>query len=124
MKWFVALLIFIGSTANAGCVRPTAMTAAILDTVTTLSAISKPGVIELNPLGVVGSTIGKVLTFHYMKDADEKTQKNFDKWVGSLWTAAAVNNIAVFVGSSIAMPLGIISFLILKDINCEEEKTE
>jgi len=124
MKWFVALLIFIGSTANAGCVRPTAMTAAILDTVTTFSAISKPGVIELNPLGVTGSIIMKGIAFYYIKDAEEKEKKDLERFASSLWTAAAVNNIAVIMGSSVALPIGILSFLILKDINCEEESTE
>jgi len=124
MKWVVALLIFISSTANAGCVRPPAITAAILDTVTTSVALSQPGVTELNPLGFAGSTIMKGLAFYYIKNAEEKEKKNFERIASSLWTAAAVNNIAVIMGSSIALPLGIISFLILKDINCEEEKTE
>ena len=124
MKWFVALLIFISSTANAGCVRPPAIPAAILDTVTTSIALSQPGVTELNPLGFAGSTIMKGLAFYYMKDAEEKEKKDLERLASSLWTAAAVNNIAVIMGSSIALPLGIISFLILKDINCKEEKTE
>jgi len=124
MKWFLTLILFLVPTVNAECLKPTALSGAVLDTVTTMAAISKPGIVELNPLGVVGSAIGKVITLYYMKDADEKTKKDFDKWAGSFWTAAAVNNIAVLIGSSIAMPLGILSFIILKDIKCEEEKTE
>jgi hypothetical protein len=124
MKWFLTLLLFIVPTANAECLKPTALSGAVLDTVTTIAVISKPGVVEVNPLGVVGSAIGKGITLYYMKDADENTKKDFDKWAGSLWTAAAVNNIAVFMGSSIAFPLGILSFIILKDIKCEEEYIE
>jgi hypothetical protein len=124
MKWLLTLLWLLSVSANAGCIRPTAMNAAILDTVTTSIALAQPGVIELNPLGPIGSIIMKGIEFYYTKDAGEEEKKDFERIGGAAWTAAAVNNIAVIMGSSIAMPLGILSFLILKDINCEVEKTE
>ena len=122
MKWFLALLLFVVSTVHAGCIRPTAINAALIDTVTTSVALSQSGIVESNPLGFTGALIMKGVTFYYIKDAEEKEKKELERFVSSLWTAAAVNNIAVMMGSSIAVPLGIISFLILKDINCEEEK--
>jgi hypothetical protein len=95
---------------------PTIEEAAILDVATTVVALSE-GHRELNPLGLVGATIVKLIVIPHINSIEDETKrKDAQNIASSLWTAAAVNNIGVILGLDpvICVSIGIITYLELR----------
>jgi hypothetical protein len=90
--------------------------AAALDVVTTIIALSE-GHRELNPLGLVGSTIVKIIVMPKINSIEDETKrKDAQNFASSIWTGAAVNNIAVILGMPpiISISVGIMTYLELR----------
>lgn len=109
----LALVLFLAPKAKADTLRPTATQAAVADTVTTAVALRLPGVVETNPAGFAGTIVGKVIVLSLIDEQDDATKKQADHIVSAIWTGAAVNNALVILGSTAALPIGIITFFIL-----------
>jgi hypothetical protein len=96
------------SLINAGCSTvPTAKEAAILDTATTAAVLGSGAGYELNPLGFAGATVLKVLFLKNLDKFDSETQENTKRAVATMWTAAAVNNLAVLMCVPLAVSLSL-----------------
>lgn len=85
-----------------------ALNGAVADTVTTVVALRKAGVIESNPIGFPATILlkGVMITYlHYYPN------ESLDRAAGSIWWAAAANNLAVILGLtnpvSIALSVGV-----------------
>ena len=95
---------------------PTLEEAAILDVATTVVALSE-GHRELNPLGLGGATIIKLIVIPHINSIQDETQrKDAQNIASSLWTAAAVNNMGVLfhLDPIICVSIGIITYLELR----------
>jgi hypothetical protein len=95
----IALLIIL-SMLTTGCSTitvPTAKQAAVLDTVTTAAVLESGTGYELNPVGFVGATAAKILIVSNMHRFQPETQDYINRITATLWTAAAVNNLAVLM---------------------------
>ena len=106
----ITTILIILSLANAGCSTisvPTAKEAAILDTVSTAIVIDSGAGYELNPLSFAGATLAKVVILSYLERFDPETQDYVKRGTATIWTAAAVNNLAVLmcVPLAVALPL-------------------
>ena len=67
--------------------------AALADTATTAAAMSSGGV-ELNPLGIWGTFVGKgIYLFGIRPGLDPKERAQADRWSSSVWYGAAANNL-------------------------------
>jgi hypothetical protein len=85
------LLILLSCTVLVGCTTvPTVEEAAVMDVATTAVGLAS-GAQELNPLGPV---VGSLLKLVYITGIVKRTPQG-DRFVSSLWTGAAANNIAV-----------------------------
>ena len=86
---------------------PTAKEAAILDTVTTAVILGTGTGYELNPVGFAGATVLKVVLLNNLHRFEPEIQDRVNRASATVWTAAAVNNLAVLmcVPLSIALPL-------------------
>ena len=104
-----AVISFYLIVALSACsTYPTAREAAVYDTATTLYAVEHLGGRELNPLGVYGTILSKILILHYYKDRPQEEQDTFNRQAGAFWTAASVNNLVqVLVGPSIFISVSI-----------------
>jgi hypothetical protein len=92
-------LIILGLVTGCSTVPvPTAKQAAVLDTATTAAVLATKTGYEANPVGFIGATLIKVLILSYIDKFEPETQDFVKKATATLWTAAAVNNIAVLVG--------------------------
>jgi hypothetical protein len=90
--------LIISSLASAGCSTvPTAKEAAILDTFTTVAALESGTGVELNPLGFAGATLAKVLILNNLDRFEPESQDRIKRVTATIWTAAAVNNLAVLM---------------------------
>jgi len=106
----ITTILIILILASAGCSTisvPTAKEAAILDTVSTAVVIGSGAGYELNPLGFAGATLAKVVFLSYLERFDPETQDYVKRGTATVWTAAAVNNLAVLmcVPLAVALPL-------------------
>ena len=98
------------SLASAGCSTvpmPTAKEAAVLDTVTTAAVLGTGTGIEANPVGFAASTLFKVFILNYVVDwlEDPYERESIKRAAATIWTAAAVNNLAILAG--VATPASI-----------------
>ena len=85
------LLILLSCTVLVSCTTvPTVEEAAVLDVATTAVGLAS-GAQELNPFGPVG---GSLLKLVYISGLVKRTPQG-DRFVSSLWTGAAVNNVAI-----------------------------
>jgi hypothetical protein len=87
----------------AGCSTvpvPTAKQAAVLDTVTTAVVLDRGLGIEANPVGFAAVTLFKVFILNYVVDwlEDPYERESIKRATATIWTAAAVNNLAVLAG--------------------------
>jgi len=87
----------------AGCSTvpvPTAKQAAVLDTVTTAVVLDRGLGIEANPVGFAAVTLFKVFILNYVVDwlEDPYERESIKRAAATIWTAAAVNNLAVLAG--------------------------
>ena len=120
---YLLLLILWSGTANAICLKPTAKDGAISDTATTIVGVYGYGLLETNPLGLVGSTVSKVVALTMAEDLPKKQQKEFDNTAAAFWGGAAVNNVMVILGASttISIIIGVISSIVFYNMPpCEE----
>jgi len=106
----ITTILIILSLASAGCSTisvPTAKEAAILDTVTTAAVLGTGTGYELNPVGFAGATVLKVVLLNNLHRFEPEIQDRVNRASATVWTAAAVNNLAVLmcVPLSIALPL-------------------
>jgi hypothetical protein len=106
-------LVFAGSTAGCTTIEsatgiPRVYQATIADTVTTGIALEQGGR-ELNPLGFLGATAGKLVYLYIRSDLTEEERSRYDRLTTSLWTAAAANNAVVILapGSGMFLSLGV-----------------
>ena len=111
MRLLVTILLIIALSACS--TYPTAREAAVYDTATTLYAVEHLGGRELNPLGVWGTILGKVLLISYYEDRPPTEQANFNRRAGAFWTAASVSNLvqimaapAIFISVGIGAAVG------------------
>ena len=123
-KYLVILMLMMASTASWGlCLKPTAKDGMIADTATTIVGVHGFGLIETNPLGVIGSTVLKAVTLAYAEDLPKEKQQEFDNKAGAVWSAAAVNNVMVILGAAtpVAIIIGVISGIVFYNMPpCEE----
>jgi len=87
----------------AGCSTvpvPTAKQAAVFDTVTTAVVLDRGVGIEANPVGFAAATLFKVFILNYVVDwlEDPYERESIKRAAATIWTAAAVNNLAVLAG--------------------------
>jgi len=123
-KYLVILMLMMASTASWGlCLKPTAKDGMIADTATTIVGVHGFGLIETNPLGVIGSTVLKAVTLAYAEDLPKEKQQEFDNKAGAVWSAAAVNNVMVILGAAtpVSIIIGVISGIVFYNMPpCEE----
>jgi hypothetical protein len=96
------------SLASTGCSTvPTAKQAAVLDTVTTAVVLDRGLGIEANPMGFAAVTLFKVFILNYVVDwlEDPYERESIKRAAATIWTAAAVNNLAVLAG--VATPVSL-----------------
>ena len=88
---------------------PSPEVAATADVVSTIIALSQ-GATEMNPLGLVGSTIVKGAYFVFRDDLTKEHRELGNKVLTSAWTGAAVNNLFAAAGviMPIALPIGVV----------------
>jgi hypothetical protein len=118
------LLLIMSNSVWGLCLKPTAKQGAIADTVTTGIALNFTNAIEVNPLGFIGSTIGKILLLNYRDDLPKESQEHIDNIGGSLWMGAAINNVLVIVGAAtpVSIFVGLTSGIIFYNMPPCEEK--
>jgi hypothetical protein len=106
-KIITALVILSLVTGCSTINVPTAKEAAILDTVTTIAVLESRTGHELNPVSFVGATLAKAVILSNIDRFQPETQDLINKTTATIWTAAAVNNLAVVmcVPLSISLPL-------------------
>ena len=123
-KYLVMLMLMMASMASWGvCINPTAKDGMIADTATTIVGVYGFGLVESNPLGVVGSTVLKAVALAYTEDLPKEKQQKFDNKAGAVWSAAAVNNVMAILGAStpISIIIGVISGIVFYNMPpCEE----
>lgn len=112
--WAVTFALVLAFAPRAHA-RPAAQDAAIVDTATTALALhTVPGAMEANPMGFPASIIGKIAILAYMETMTPEERAPVEALASSAWTGAAVNNLLIIAGAStIAMPMGIFTFLVL-----------
>ena len=123
IKYLLVLLLWFGTAANAICLKPTAKDGMIADTATTIVGVYGFGLVETNPLGVVGSTVLKAVALAYTEDLPKEKQQEFNNKAGAVWSAAAVNNVMVILGAAtpVAIIIGVISGIVFYNMPpCEE----
>jgi hypothetical protein len=97
----ITTVLIILSLSSVGCSTvsvPTAKEAAILDTVTTAAVLGTGTGFESNPVGFMGATLLKVMLLDNLHRFEPDTQDYIKRATATIWTAAAVNNIAVLAG--------------------------
>ena len=106
-KIIAALVILSLATGCSTITVPTAKEAAILDTITTVAVLGSGTGHELNPVSFVGATLAKAVILSNIDRFQPETQDLINKTTATIWTAAAVNNLAVVmcVPLSISLPL-------------------
>jgi len=97
--------IACGTLAVPTITVPTAKEAAVLDTVTTAAVLVTETGHEANPIGFVGATLGKVVILNNLHRFEPETQDYIKRVTATLWTAAAVNNLAVLMCIPLAASL-------------------
>jgi hypothetical protein len=111
------ILLLILSLILVGCTtvnRPSPEAAALVDIGTTAVALSR-GATELNPLGLVGSSLLKGVYLYNQDKIPPQDREFADKLSSSLWIGAAANNIAVMLGivSPFHFAIGIVVGIII-----------
>ena len=105
----IALLVilFMLTTGCSTITVPDAKQAAALDTATTAVILGTRAGYEVNPVGFVGATLAKVLILSNIDKFEPQTQEYIKRATATVWTAAAVNNLAVLacVPLAISLPL-------------------
>jgi hypothetical protein len=103
-----ALIILSLNSIACGTINvPTAKEAAILDTASTAIVLESGAGVELNPLSFAGATLAKVLILSNIHRFDPESQDRIKRTSATIWTAAAVNNLAVLacVPLAVSLPL-------------------
>lgn len=121
IKYLLVLLLW-SNTADAICLKPTAKDGMIADTATTIVGVYGFGLVETNPLGVVGSTVLKAVALAYTEDWSKEKQQEFSNKAGAFWSGAAVNNVMVILGAAtpISIIIGVISGIVFYNmLPCE-----
>ena len=121
IKYLLVLLLW-SNTADAICLKPTAKDGMIADTATTIVGVYGFGLVETNPLGVVGSTVLKAVALAYTEDLPKEKQQEFSNKAGAFWSGAAVNNVMVILGAAtpISIIIGVISGIVFYNmLPCE-----
>lgn len=115
-------LLAFATGVEANCLRPSAVTAAAVDTVTTAVALQQ-GAIERNPLGFVGATVGKGVYLAVTRLLFTPSERESgDRLVSSLWAGAAINNVMIIAGASnpIGVAVGVTAGVFLFRERCEK----
>jgi len=102
---------------------PSALTGAVLDTVTTQVALNQ-GNIELNPIGFNVTIILKSFYFLTIRDSlTEQKKSSTDQIASAVWTGASVNNFLVVLGAvtPIAMMAGLATALVILTQPCDKQ---
>jgi hypothetical protein len=106
MRLIIAILFVM--LISACSTYPTAREGAVYDTVTTVYAVEHLGASELNPLGVWGTILGKVLLISYYEHRPPDEQASFNRHAGAFWTAASVSNLVqIMAAPGIFISVGI-----------------
>jgi hypothetical protein len=107
----VTILVSLTGCASLSTVTETAKnypleSAALADTVTTELALQHPGVYEMNPMGPLGAAAAKLILIKIIKPKlTEDSQQFLTQWGTAVWTAAAVNNLMIYLVHT-ATPVG------------------
>lgn len=115
MKRALLGLLLVSNTALS-CPSPSMTEAAIFDTTTTIVGLSMYSTaVELNPLGVVGATIGRLIILAN----EDKIDVNARATASAIWMGAGVHNIVHTFGLAFAPSIivGIIAGLVIKQNN-------
>jgi hypothetical protein len=127
IKKAILVLCFISPLAMANeepkQITPPPAVAAAADVGTTILALGR-GATELNPLGLVGSTVAKGVYFIVRDELPEHDKNFFNRVVTSVWSGAAVNNLIVFTGgiTAVALPVGLLVGVALYIYNSDDDK--
>jgi hypothetical protein len=101
-----AALIILGLVTGCSTINvPTPKQAAVLDTATTAAVLATKTGVEANPVGFVGATLLKVAILSHIDKFDPQTQEYMKRATTTIWTAAAVNNLAVLACVPLAVSL-------------------
>jgi len=93
-----ALLITVFTQNVRAETETSAITAAAADTASTAVGLAK-GLVELNPLGLVGSLAVKVATIAYIDKLPEEDRAQPFGFVSAFWGGAAANNLCWLTGA-------------------------
>ena len=116
---FKLLLVLVFAGSIAGCTTiessvgvPRVYQATVADTVTTSLALDQGGC-ELNPLGFLGATAGKLVYLYIRSDFTEEEQLRYDRLATSVWGAAAASNTVQLLvpGSGLLVGLAVGSYV-------------
>jgi hypothetical protein len=101
------IILSLNSIACGTISVPTAKEAAVLDTVTTAAVLVTETGHETNPVGFAGATLAKVLILNNLHRFEPESQDRIKRVTATIWTAAAVNNLAVLmcIPLSVSLPL-------------------
>jgi hypothetical protein len=127
IKKAILVLCFISPLALANeepkQMTPPPAVAALADVGTTVLALGR-GATELNPLGLVGSTIAKGAYFVLRDELTKQDKELADRVLTSAWSGAAVNNLIVFTGgiTAVALPVGLLVGVALYLYNSDNDK--
>jgi hypothetical protein len=121
---FKKSIIVICCTVLTGCSTtnikvPTVKEAAALDVSTTVLGLSR-GATEINPLGPSNAILFKLL---YMTGILGQRTPESDRWVTSLWTGAAANNLVgvVTLNPIFSLTMGsVVGYYIYQQCNANE----
>jgi hypothetical protein len=110
-------LVFAGSIAGCTTIEssvgvPRVYQATIADTATTAHALNQGGR-ELNPLGFLGATAGKLVYLYIREDLTLEEQLRYDRLATSVWGAAAASNTVQLLvpGSGLLVGLAVGSYV-------------
>jgi hypothetical protein len=106
------LMAMVLALTLTGCASYKVEQAAVADTVTTAVALSR-GAVETNPMGFAGATALKVAILANRDKMEPETREAVEHAGTAIWGGAAVNNLAVILGSAAAAPLGVLAGIIL-----------
>ena len=110
------MLMVLASRVHAECPKPTLIESALMDTASTVVALSQ-GAAEANPLGLAGATIVKAIIIDNEDNLSPSQKAN----ASAIWTGASANNLMAAMGVTLfpAVLTGIIVGIIIKiNNNC------
>lgn len=104
-----ALLLCVVLSGCASTAREQTIGGGVADLGSTVVGLSA-GAAELNPLGLVGSTLLKPVAYAYAESLPETERASAHSVIGGLWTGAAASNLCVlFIANPVCFAVGVVT---------------